>query len=101
MEISPLAEHVDMQDHYIAFVDLKAFGLEPSSSLARSSSELNQPSSEDGRPPIAIRELKETAQIALVQQSEYLRRFSLAFCERVRDDNVLNKAGVLKHIRDL
>ena len=36
MEISPLAEHVDMQDHYIAFVDLKAFGLEPSSSLARS-----------------------------------------------------------------
>ena len=36
-----------------------------------------------------------------MQQSEYLRRFSLAFCERVRDDNVLNKAGVLKHIRDL
>ena len=36
MEISPLAEHVDMQEHYIAFVDLKAFGLEPSSSLPRS-----------------------------------------------------------------
>ena len=36
MEISPLAEHVDMQEHYIAFVDLKAFGLAPSSSLARS-----------------------------------------------------------------
>ena len=96
MEISPLAEHVDMQEHYIAFVDMKAFGLEPSSNLepaAQLPSEM--------RPPIAIRELKETAQIALVQQSEYLRRFSLAFCERVRDTNVLNKAGVLKHIRDL
>ena len=96
MEISPLAEHVDMQEHYIAFVDMKAFGLEPSANLepaAQLPSEM--------RPPIAIRELKETAQIALVQQSEYLRRFSLAFCERVRDTNVLNKAGVLKHIRDL
>ena len=50
---------------------------------------------------ITVQELKETAQVALVQQSEYLRRFSLSFCEKVRDDNDINKAGVLKHIRDL
>ena len=102
MEISPLAEHVDMQEHYIAFVDMKAFGLEPSKPDDKPSDEGHR-ADKDATPaaPIAIRELKETAQIALVQQSEYLRRFSLAFCERVRDDNVLNKAGVLKHIRDL
>merc|ERR1719273_718099 len=55
MEISPLAEHVDMQEHYIAFVDMKAFGLEPSSSLPRSSNEHGEPST-DGKPPIAIKE---------------------------------------------
>ncbi len=90
MEVSPLADHVDLQEHYIAFVDLDNFGLQDLSQLQNKDS-----------PPIAIRELKETAQIALVQQSEYLRRFSLSFCERVRDDHVLNKAGLLKHIRDL
>ena len=88
MQVSPLAGHVDMQEHYLAFVDLDSFG------NLKSEAEMN-------KQPIAIRELKESAQIALVQQSEYLRRFSLAFCERVREDNVLNKAGVLKHIRDL
>lgn len=97
MEISPLAEHVDMREHYIAFVDLETFGLQSSKALESSSTGGDQ----QQRPPIAIRELKETAQIALVQQSEYLRRFSLAFCDRVREDNALNKAGVLKHIRDL
>ena len=93
MEVSPLADHVDMQEHYIAFIEMENFGI-----VAPNSS-----SEPGGHNPsqITIRELKETAQVALVQQSEYLRRFSLTFCDRVRDDHELNKAGVLKHIRDL
>ena len=98
LKVSPLADHVDMREHYLAFVDLNTFGL-PSLEASDAASTSDD---KEGSPPIAIRELKETAQIALVQQSEYLRRFSLAFCDRVREDNnVLNKAGVLKHIRDL
>lgn len=87
MKVSPLADHVDLREHYIAFVDLENFGIL-----------VEQPTSCDD---LSVKELKETAQVALVQQSEYLRRFSLVFCERVREDNDLNKAGVLKHIRDL
>jgi hypothetical protein len=92
MKVSPLADHVDLREHYIAFVDLENFGIQPieSEGLHNNQSDL-----------VTVQELKETAQVALVQQSEYLRRFSLTFCERVREDNVVNKAGVLKHIRDL
>ena len=88
MEVSPLADHVDLKEHYIAFVSLENFGIHPDRPL-------------ESQNEITVQELKETAQVALVQQSEYLRRFSLAFCEKVREDNEINKAGVLKHIRDL
>jgi len=55
---------------------------------------------------ISVKMLKDTVQIALVQQSEYLRRFGLVFCENVREDyegtqHPLDKAGVLKHIGEL
>ena len=36
-----------------------------------------------------------------MQQSEYLRRFSLVFSEKVRENNELNKTGVLKQIREM
>ena len=88
MEVSPLADHVDLKEHYIAFVSLENFGIHPDRPL-------------ESQNEITVQELKETAQVALVQQSEYLRRFSLVFCEKVREDNEINKAGVLKHIRDL
>ena len=91
MEVSPLADHVDLREHYIAFVSLENFGIHPDRCQLEMTS----------NNPITVQELKETAQIALVQQSEYLRRFSLTFCEKVREDNDINKAGVLKHIRDL
>ena len=28
MIINPLAEHIDLRDHYLAFIDLEKFGLE-------------------------------------------------------------------------
>ena len=28
MEINPLAEHIDLKDHYLAFIDLEKFGME-------------------------------------------------------------------------
>ena len=33
---------------------------------------------------LSVRQLKDTIQLTLLQQSEYLRRFSLTFCEKVR-----------------
>ena len=59
--MSPLAEHVDLQDHYIAFIDLEAFGISQTSASVKGSD-------------ISVKELKDTVQVALVQQSEYLRR---------------------------
>jgi len=91
MEVSPLADYIDMKDHYIAFVDLECFGIEDSSSTSF-------PVTGDA---VSIKALKDTAQLALVQQSEYLRRFSLVFSEKVREDNDLNKSGILKQIREM
>ena len=88
LEASPLADYVDMKDHYIALVDLECFGIEDASTL------------QDGE-SVSIRALKDAVQLALVQQSEYLRRFSLVFCEKVREDNDLSKTGVLKQIREM
>ena len=96
MEVSPLADHVDMHEHYIAFIEMENFGI-----VSPTAGDVLSSNGSDNPTQITIRELKETAQVALVQQSEYLRRFSLTFCDRVRDDHELNKAGVLKHIRDL
>ena len=111
MEVSPLADHVDMQEHYIAFIEMENFGIVYPMPVAKDANPASDkyvgdiPSSSSSSPnqktQVTIRELKEAAQVALVQQSEYLRRFSLTFCDRVRDDHELNKAGVLKHIRDL
>jgi len=88
LEASPLADYVDMKDHYVAFVALECFGLGDVSSLPEGES-------------VSIRALRDAVQLALVQQSEYLIRFSLVFCEKVREDNDLNKTGVLKQIRDV
>merc|ERR1719318_495739 len=82
MEVCPLAEHIDLKDHYLAFIELENFGI---------SSDLP-----DER--LSVRQLKDTIQLSLLQQSEYLRRFSLTFCEKVREDEKMHKAGVLKHV---
>ena len=28
MSLNPLAEHIDLRDHYLAFIDLDKFGIE-------------------------------------------------------------------------
>ena len=72
MEVSPLAEHVDLKDHYIAFIDLKNFGIEEDFLETTKGGD------------VSVKMLKDTVQVALVQQSEYLRRFGLVFCDTVR-----------------
>merc|ERR1719206_1362410 len=85
MEVCPLAEHIDLKDHYLAFIELENFGI---------SSDLP-----DER--LSVRQLKDTIQLSLLQQSEYLRRFSLTFCEKVRENEKMHKAGVLKHVKEI
>ena len=75
MEVSPLADHVDLKDHYIAFIELRSFGIEED---LQNTMECIK--GED----ISVKMLKDTVQVALVQQSEYLRRFGLVFCDSVR-----------------
>ena len=60
--MSPLADHVDLREHYIAFIDLEAFGINPATASDVKGSD------------ISTKELRDTVQVALVQQSEYLRR---------------------------
>jgi len=85
MDVSPLAEHIDLQDHYLAFIELENFGVG-----------LEVPDE-----MLSCRQLKDTIQLTLLQQSEYLRRFSLTFCDKVREDNKLDKSGLLKHVKEL
>ena len=40
-------------------------------------------------------------QLALVQQSEYLRRFALAFSDKVREEKSLDQSGVLEQIKGM
>ena len=91
MEVSPLADYIDMKDHYIAFVDLNCFGIENPSNFTGGGGET-----------VSLKVLKETVQLSLVQQSEYLRRFSLVFCERVREeDSELDKSEIITQIREM
>ena len=39
--------------------------------------------------------------MSLLQQSEYLRRFSLTFCQKVQEEDQLNKTGILKHVKEI
>ena len=81
MEVSPLADHVDLKDHYIAFIELRSFGIEEDLQNTMESIK-----GED----ISVKMLKDTVQVALVQQSEYLRRFGLVFCDSVRyESNII------------
>ena len=81
MEVSPLADHVDLKDHYIAFIELRSFGIEED---LQNTMECIK--GED----ISVKMLKDTVQVALVQQSEYLRRFGLVFCDSVRyESNII------------
>ena len=75
MDVSPLADHVDLKDHYIAFIELKNFGFDEN---VPNNMELIKGTE------ISVKMLKDTVQVALVQQSEYLRRFGLVFCDSVR-----------------
>ena len=89
MDISPLSDHVDFKEHYIAFIDLEQFG------VVERREEHEVPS---------VNALKDVVQLGLVQQSEYLRRFALSFSSKGRDEDKEKevKSGLmLKHIRDL
>lgn len=87
MEIGPLADHVDLKEHYIAFIDLAHFGIEEGDEIPDES--------------VSVRALKDVVQLTLIQQSEYLRRFSLAFCEKAREDHKLDEVGVVSQVKNL
>ena len=67
MSIAPLPDHIDHKDQYLAFVDLQHFGL----------------SSEPSDDSLTIPQLRDTIQLYLLQQSEYLRRLCLSACVKV------------------
>ena len=67
MSIAPLPDHIDHKDQYLAFVDLQHFGL---------SIELSDES-------LTVPQLRNTIQLYLLQQSEYLRRLCLSACVKV------------------
>ena len=67
MRAAPLPDHIDHKDHYLAFVDLQHFGL---------CTELSDES-------LTIPQLRDTIQLYLLQQSEYLRRLCLSACVKV------------------
>ena len=50
---------------------------------------------------LSVKQLKDTIQLSLLQQSEYLRRFSLTFCQKVQEEEELNKTGILKHVKEI
>ena len=50
---------------------------------------------------LSVKQLKDTIQLSLLQQSEYLRRFSLTFCQKVQEEDQLNKTGILKHVKEI
>ena len=87
MIINPLAEHIDLRDHYLAFIDLEKFGLEKEMQDERCThTNLSFKEFIDSDVPfrLSVRQLKDTIQLSLLQQSEYLRRFSLVFCQKVK-----------------
>ena len=84
MIINPLAEHIDLRDHYLAFIDLEKFGLEKEIQDERCTRSLKDIYAIiDACSRLSVRQLKDTIQLSLLQQSEYLRRFSLVFCQKV------------------
>ena len=86
MEVSPLADHIDLKDHYIAFIELKSFGIDE---------DLQKTMDTTKNEDISVKMLKDTVQVALVQQSEYLRRFGLVFCESVRYNSNITSMSVI------
>ena len=85
MIINPLAEHIDLRDHYLAFIDLEKFGLEKEIQDERCTRRwpYKEFIDSDASSRLSVRQLKDTIQLSLLQQSEYLRRFSLVFCQKV------------------
>ena len=67
MCVAPLPDHIDHKEQYLAFVDLQHFGL---------STELSDDS-------LTTAQLRDTIQLYLLQQSEYLRRLCLSACVKV------------------
>ena len=47
---------------------------------------------------LSVRQLKDTIQLSLLQQSEYLRRFSLVFCQKVSNFLYNEIPGIRKRI---
>ncbi len=69
-----------------AFVDLEKFGL-PEDEKSLSGAD------------ITLKDLKDAVQLSLVQQSEYLRRFALAFSDKVREEGQeMDRDGLLKQV---
>ena len=81
-QVCPLAEHIDLKDHYLAFIELENFGIATDLPDERYSKRGNG-NFKCQLVRLSVRQLKDTIQLTLLQQSEYLRRFSLTFCEKV------------------
>ena len=81
-----MADHIDLKDHYIAFIELKSFGIDE---------DLQKTMGTTKNEDISVKMLKDTVQVALVQQSEYLRRFGLVFCESVRYNSNITSIRVI------
>ena len=117
MSITPLNESVDLKDHYLAFIELENFGIEKELPDERSHIHNHFYPFQLYSIRLSVRQLKDTIQLSLLQQSEYLRRFSLTFCQKVgrtvssdivqgyslevREDDKLNKSGVLRHVKEI
>jgi hypothetical protein len=92
MEVCPLAEHIDLHDHYLAFIALENFGISEELPDER----CRQQSKNRTRVcRLSVRQLKDGIQLTLLQQSEYLRRFSLTFCEKV-GKRTINVVGFIR-----
>ena len=67
MLVSPLAEHMDQRDHYLAFLDLDNFDIVTGDPDTRTT----------------VKQLRDIIQLSILQQSEYLRRLCLALSSKV------------------
>ena len=119
--MTPLAEHCDLKDHYLAFIELDRFGIQQQvgderwvtcSLLARFCTVRHQVV----RPPAAgLRANGSSPTVGVPSQvqsttvdstgeqcsSGSFCRFSLSFCSRVREEEQLDKVGVLKGVKEV
>ena len=118
--MTPLAEHCDLKDHYLAFIELDRFGIQQQvgderwvtcSLLARFCTvrQVVRPPAAGLRangssPTVGVpSQVQSTTFDSTGEQcsSGSFCRFSLSFCSRVREEEQLDKVGVLKGVKEV